>query len=219
VVAFTDDDCRPHAGWVDAIARAFADPVVGVVTGPVVAEEAGGVEVTTMAPGAKRRVDGWHDPMHLVHGANMAFRRTALDHVGPFDPLLGAGGRFRAAEDHDMVLRVLSSGWALVHAPDAVVAHRQWRSRGQVIRLEYGYGCGSGAFVAKTLRGDLRGGARLLAHRLWGNGLAQVAREAVAGHETGAVASLVKAAGVVVGLARAARVPLDGPTFRDSRGL
>jgi GT2 family glycosyltransferase len=154
--------------------------------------------------------------MDLVHGANMAFRRLALDDAGPFDELLGAGARFRAGEDHDMVLRVLAAGWAVVHEPGAVVAHRQWRNRRQVIRLEYGYGLGAGAFAAKTARLDSRSGRRLFARRLWGNGVAHVAREVLAGHETGAVSTLCKTAGVVTGAVRAARLPLDGPCYRSA---
>lgn len=214
VVAFTDDDCRPRAGWIDHLAAWFRDASVGAVSGGVMAEDAGGFQVTTMAGEARRVVHGWHDPMGLVHGANMSFRRDALDAVGPFDELLGAGGRFRAAEDHDMLLRVLDAGWAVVHDPDAVVAHRQWRSRRQVLRLEYGYGLGSGAFAVKTLRLDRPAGRRLFKQRLWTNGVAQAAREVVAGHEVGAAASVVKAAGVVVGAVQAARLPLDGPCFR-----
>jgi glycosyltransferase involved in cell wall biosynthesis len=214
VIAFTDDDCRPRPGWVDAVAAPFADASVGAVTGPVHADDAGGVEVTTMSDTVGRRVVGWHDPMELVHGANMAFRRDALDGVGGFDELLGAGGRFRAGEDHDMVLRVLVGGWVVVHEPSAVVAHRQWRTRAQVLRLEYGYGIGSGAFAAKTFRLDRAAGRRLLGRRLWSNGIAQAWREVRARHETGAASSALKAAGVVVGAVRAARLPLDGPCFK-----
>ena len=216
VVAFTDDDCRPRARWLDALAVPFVDGAVGAVTGAVVAEDAGGVEVTTMSASMPRRVTGWHDPMDLVHGANMAFRRATLDAVGPFDELLGAGGRFRAGEDHDMVLRVLVGGWAVVHEPAAAIAHRQWRSRREVLRLEFGYGIGSGAFAAKVLRLDRAAGRRLLRRRLWGNGVAQAVRELRARHELGAASSLVKAVGVVNGAARAAHLPLDGPCFKST---
>ena len=216
VVAFTDDDCRPRPGWRNAVLAAFADDGVGAVTGGVAAEDAGGAMVTTLSATEPARIAGWQDPMDFVHGANMAFRRQALADAGPFDELLGAGGRFRAGEDHDMILRVLVAGWAVVHDPAAVVAHRQWRSRPQVVRLEYGYGIGSGAFATKTFRRDRPAGRRLFARRLWSNGVRQAAKELRAGHELGAAGSAVKAVGVVVGAVAAARLPLDGACFRSS---
>lgn len=215
LVAFTDDDCRPQVGWLDALVGGFDDTRVGVVAGRVVAEDAGGLTVTTMTDPRAQRLDGSSDPIDFIHGANMAFRREALVASGGFDELLGAGGRFRAGEDHDMAFRVLAAGWSGRYEPSAVVAHRQWRRRYEALRLEYGYGLGAGAFAAKIARLDGRSGRRLLRRRLWGNGLAEGARSALAGHEMAAASSILKAAGVVVGAAQAAFLDLDGQRFRD----
>lgn len=213
IVAFTDDDCRPAPGWIDAIAAAFEDPQVGVVAGRVVGEDAGGVTVTTITLERPHAIADGDDPMDFLHGANMAFRRGAIEAAEGFDELLGAGASLRSAEDHDLAYRVLARGWSGRYEPGAVVAHRQWRTRGAVLRLEYGYGLGSGAFAVKIARLDRRAGLRLLSRRIWGNGLAMVARSLVRRHETAAASSAVKLAGVLVGAARAARLDLVGERF------
>src|SRR5262245_11986459 len=41
VVAFTDDDCTPLDGWLDALREPFRDPAVGFVTGAVGTDGAG----------------------------------------------------------------------------------------------------------------------------------------------------------------------------------
>ena len=90
IVAFTDDDCRPQPGWTAALRRPFADPTVGFVTGAVMADETGGAVVTVLE-GDRRQFAAETDPIGVGHGANMAFRRTALEGIGSFDELLGAG--------------------------------------------------------------------------------------------------------------------------------
>jgi glycosyltransferase involved in cell wall biosynthesis len=212
IVAFTDDDCRPRSGWTAALRRPFADPIVGFVTGAVVADDTGGAVVTVLE-GERREFAAETDPIGVGHGANMAFRRTALEGISSFDELLGAGAQFRAAEDHDAFWRLLAQGWTGAFEPDAVVEHRQWRSRRAALKLEYGYGLGAGAFVTKSLRADREGGMRLLRTRLWGNGIAQAGRALARGHRGAAAASVLKVAGVVVGLARAARLPVAAGRF------
>jgi glycosyltransferase involved in cell wall biosynthesis len=49
IVAFTDSDCRPAPGWLRAATAPFADPGVGVVTGPNLP-----ADPPRMAPGSPR---------------------------------------------------------------------------------------------------------------------------------------------------------------------
>jgi GT2 family glycosyltransferase len=57
-------------------------------------------------------------------GANMAFRREALEDVGVFTTTLGRRpGSLLSGEDSEMVERVLASGWRVWLEPAAVVAH------------------------------------------------------------------------------------------------
>jgi glycosyltransferase involved in cell wall biosynthesis len=175
LVAFTDDDCYPDRGWLAAAARAFAEREVGLVTGRVRSNRAESESNSTLDLPDRRVVDGTRDPERLGHGANMVFRRAALQSIGRFDEHLGAGTPMRSAEDVDAFFRILEAGWKLVYEPDASVLHDQWRE-GESLALRYGYGVGSGAFWAKVLARDPRLGARRIGYSLIRKGLIPLLR-------------------------------------------
>ena len=79
----------------------------------------------------------------------MALRREALIAAGHFDEELGAGARFPAAEDTDMLYRVMRAGWSVACCDDVIVTHHDWRRRRELLRLHYRYGVGVGAQTAK----------------------------------------------------------------------
>jgi glycosyltransferase involved in cell wall biosynthesis len=156
VVAFTDDDCRPHPGWEQVFAAVFADDAVGFATGRVLPGAGAGRAMSPMleeAPVSYTAADPIDD---MGHGACMAFRRTAIEGVGGFDQVLGAGGPLHASEEKDLFRRVLLAGWEGRYVPDAVVDHAAWRGHGESIRNGYRYGVGMGALVAKIARIDGR---------------------------------------------------------------
>ena len=106
LVAFTDDDCEPAPGWLDALAGSDAD----LVAGPV-------------RPHPEDRAEGLWDRTvtsereGLYPGCNLAVRRELLARVGGFDARLSGG------EDTDLAWRVREAGGAHAWAPDAVVWH------------------------------------------------------------------------------------------------
>jgi cellulose synthase/poly-beta-1,6-N-acetylglucosamine synthase-like glycosyltransferase len=214
IVAFTDDDCVPAPGWTANIAAALGDPEVGFVAGRVAGED-GPVALSVTVEQHRRWFRGTTDPMEVGHGANMGFRRVALEAIGGFDTSLGGGARFRAAEDHDVFWRVLRAGWTGVYEPAALVTHRQWRTRAQAVRLEYAYGLGAGAFASKATRVDLSAGLPLLARRLGVDGVGQVWRNARRGYRMPTVGSAMRVAGVVSGAVRSLAEPVDAGRFRD----
>ena len=185
LVAFTDDDCLPQPGWTAALAAAFSDPSVGVVTGRVLADR----EVAAPVSLEQSTVGGpFTTPRG--HGANCCFRREALLAVGGFDDRLGPGTKGRAAEDVDAFRRVLRAGWVGCYAPDAVVVHRQWRGRGASVRRSYSYGVGQ-VSAGATFR-----------TAVWQDALRPAARDVRAGYASGAAVGLVRAAGALRALAR-----------------
>jgi GT2 family glycosyltransferase len=165
LVAFTDDDCYPDDGWLAAAIGAFAEPGVGLVTGRVRSNRPQAESNSTLDLRERRVIERVADPAHLGHGANMLFRREALEAIGCFDEGLGAGTPLRSAEDVDAFFRILDAGWKMVYEPEASVLHDQWRE-GESLGLRYGYGLGSGAFAAKVLARHRRLGARLIAGSL-----------------------------------------------------
>ena len=213
VVAFTDDDCLVRRDWTDAIAEAFTDAHLGFVSGAVLPDRSDGPVLTTETSCRPLRFTAGEDPVGMGHGASMAFRRDALRDIGGFDEQLGAGGRLRAAEDTDAFWRVLRAGWAGAYVPGVVVTHRQWRSRAQVVRTNFGYGKGAGALAVKVIRLDGRPGWRMLRRRLWSDGLASAVRAARARYEQGVLDDVARAAGVVVGASVGAVLPLADGRF------
>lgn len=105
-VAFTDDDCVPATGWLDALLLDGADLVAGPVR-PHPRDVARGVwarTVTATGPG-------------FYPGCNLLLRRATLEVVGGFDESL------RGGEDTDLAWRVRESGASHGWAEDALVWH------------------------------------------------------------------------------------------------
>jgi glycosyltransferase involved in cell wall biosynthesis len=88
-------------------------------------------------------------PRQVVPGPNVALPREVMVEIGGYDERLGAGTRFPGAEDHDLSMRLLDAGCEVRHVPEAVVLHRSWRARRDVVRLRWGYARGVGGFYAK----------------------------------------------------------------------
>jgi GT2 family glycosyltransferase len=208
VVAYIDDDCLVTEGWTAGIERAFADPRIGFVTGRVLADRDSKLPISVVTGETPRRFDALQDPVAFGGGANMAFRRTAFEQVGGFDEHMGPATRMLAAEDQDVFWRIVRAGWAGAYDPSITVVHQQWRTTGEAVRRQFAYGIGSGAFAVKVRRLEPEQGWAMLRSRLWGDGIKQGWRALRSGYETGAVSGVVRAAGVLVGTARALRTPL-----------
>jgi glycosyltransferase involved in cell wall biosynthesis len=212
VVAFTDDDCEPELGWVDAL-RASFDDRTGFVLGRVVAlgsDEQPAVQLDT----ERRELRAGQDVMTMGHGANFAVARAAWQELGGFDELLGVGAPFRAGEDTDFLWRALHAGWVGRFEPASVVGHRVWRSRAAAFRTMYGYGVGQGAVAMKVRRIAGRREQRVLSGGTARKALLQSLRDLRAGYQFGAVAGLGWAAGAVRGQLAAARLPLEDGHLR-----
>ena len=112
LVAFTDDDCRPAAGWLEALVAA-ADGESVVVQG---------------------RTDPDPDEIHLLHGlarsvrvtraspwyetCNIAYPRDLLERLGGFDERFTGLG-----EDTDLGLRAVGAGAEVRFSERALVHH------------------------------------------------------------------------------------------------
>jgi GT2 family glycosyltransferase len=145
LLAFTDDDVTFGPRWMPGILAIFrAVPEAGAVCGRAVSPSG------RLLPGSDSGVYVWPaSPFGLGSGFNLAFRREALAAVGSFDEELGAGGRFGAGEDTDMLYRIMRAGWPVVCSDEITVTHMDWRSPTEEVRVHYRYGVGAGAQTAK----------------------------------------------------------------------
>jgi glycosyltransferase involved in cell wall biosynthesis len=151
VVAFTDDDCYVAPDLIDQVAAAFADPAVGYAGGRILLHDPQDARITIMESTEPQRFP----PRSFLRtgqfqGANMAFRRAALQAAGGFDTLFGAGSYF-PAEDIDALAAVSCGGWTGVYAPGIVVSHHHRRREADVPALSREYDRGRGAYHMKLL--------------------------------------------------------------------
>jgi glycosyltransferase involved in cell wall biosynthesis len=119
VIAFTDDDCRPSAGWLEAGLRAMA----------AIAREDGEAIVqgqTQPDPDEKDRLGPFSRSLrverldHWYATANMFYARATLERLGGFDETTfsGPGG-----EDTDMAWRAIRDGVPTAFSAEAQVWH------------------------------------------------------------------------------------------------
>jgi hypothetical protein len=158
IVAFTDDDCYPSPDYVDAILAAFADhPGAGVIGGRILLYNPKHARITIEESEATRVYPKrTFVRAGTLQGANLAFRREALQAIGGIDPELGAGTRF-PCEDIDAVTAVLWAGFDACFDPRPTVQHDHGRSAAEVPALLHSYDRGRGSFYAKyILRPDTR---------------------------------------------------------------
>jgi GT2 family glycosyltransferase len=112
IIAFTDDDTLPDAGWLAAgLAALDADPELAAVTGRTV------VPLPEAPTDYERNESGLETSEFLT--ANCFCRRDVLASLGGFDE------RFRAAwrEDSDLHFALLQNGRRIARATAAVVVH------------------------------------------------------------------------------------------------
>jgi glycosyltransferase involved in cell wall biosynthesis len=198
-VAFVDDDCQVAPGWADALRSALsaADFVLGRTDVP--AEQAGrehplGVRLDLAAAPVDRDSAGT-----LGGSNNFAARVAALAAVGGFDERLGPGTWLAAAEDLDLLDRLLLAGYRGRYEPAALVRHEQWRDRGGVLRVEWAYGKGQGARLSRLRRTDRERAARIAREALWEKGARLAVGELRRGHEFEAAVTLARTAATIAG--------------------
>jgi GT2 family glycosyltransferase len=165
IIAMTDDDCIVDADWIAKICQEFAaDPRLGLIGGRVELYDDRDLPVGIRTS----RVRQVFDPVslfNLIVGCNMAFRRSAVDLVGSFDPHFGAGSKLHSAEDCDFIYRTAGAGFNVMYCPDPLVYHHHGRrtpeERDKLVRS---YRIGRGAFYAKHI---LQNDRRVLRMAYW----------------------------------------------------
>jgi GT2 family glycosyltransferase len=171
IVAFIDDDCEASRDWLAGIVGGFErDARIGVVHGNVLAGPhdprlgfiPSYLRVAPMLATSMRE-------KHLAEGmgASMAVQRSTWTAVGGFDEQLGAGGRFRSAEDIDFTMRALENGFAVYETSQGHVVHSGFRSWQDGEWLIYDYLYGIGATYAKHLKCGQASALRPMARLAW----------------------------------------------------
>ena len=221
-VLFVDDDVVVDRGWADAFAHALVQhPDAAFFTGriEVPGHQADVDRPVAIKDEAEPAVLDADTRGTLGHSASLAVRRGVLEQLGGFDEHLGAGARFPSAPEVDLFDRVFAAGLTGRYEPSARAWHDQWRGRSDKVRLDWRYGVGSGARVAKLLRTDRRRAGRVALDLLWHRGLRGAVGDLARGYELGAVTKLVRAVGTLLGIALALGVPVRDGHLAPRRAL
>jgi glycosyltransferase involved in cell wall biosynthesis len=168
LIAFLDDDDEPDVHWLTGIAEGFArDKRIGCVSGIVLParldnavenlfEQVGGhskgrgfVKEIFSKSGPQSPL--WPLPPFGV-GANMAFRREALDRIGGFDVALGAGTPTSGGEDTLAITLVMLDGYKVAYEPAALMRHYHRQDMVSLNKQLNGYSAGLTAFYAALIR-------------------------------------------------------------------
>jgi hypothetical protein len=169
-VAFTDDDAVVEPGWLRAFGARFAsEPGIDALGGLVLPSELeteaqlwfeeyyGGFSQTFRRTTTSVATHGEEDPLfpyapgRFGAGCNMAFRRSALESVGGFDPALGTGTPAKGGEDLSMFITLLVTGRTIGFEPGAVVRHSHRRSEAEFFHQVRTYGTGLAAMYTSLV--------------------------------------------------------------------
>ncbi len=112
VVAFTDDDCRPAPGWLEALLATARDGCVIQGRTAVDPDEA------HLLTGLARTVEV-DPPSRWFESCNIAYPRELLERLGGFDEEFDLPW----GEDTDLGLRAVEAGASVLCSPDAEVRH------------------------------------------------------------------------------------------------
>lgn len=144
LLAFTDDDCRPQPGWLEALAEDLQDSSIGGTGGPI----------QLLTSGNSRLAEDymvyrhWYERPNMLNkeldfliGGNCLFTREAIDSVGGFDV------QFPAAEDTDIGRRIRKAGFHFEHRSQAILELTLRPALIDLFKTAYRYGLGAG-FIA-----------------------------------------------------------------------
>ena len=154
IVVCTDDDCVVPADWLERVSAIFEREGAALVFGSV--EAAPHDPALGFIPAHSPARDGYLDrrvrraPDGM--GACMAFRRSAIETLGGFDPAFGPGSEFRSGDDRDIALRALIAGLPVYETTEVTVTHygfRRHREGRQHARRAWH---GMGGMCAKLLK-------------------------------------------------------------------
>lgn len=141
-IAFTDDDCEPASGWLQALEPALQDAPGCAVGGRVLNGARGRCAAASQAV-----LDATH--AHFNRGPDGPTFFATSNLVFPADSFRAIGGfdeSFDHAEDRELCARWLRSGRRFGYAPDAIVWHMRESTPLGLWRQHFGYGRGAWHF-------------------------------------------------------------------------
>ena len=141
-LAFTDDDCAPAPNWLRNLARGFMACSDCVLGGRTINQLENNPYSTVSQLVVDYLYTSWNsDPDHatFLTSNNFALPAKNFQDVGGFD----AGWTHAAGEDRELCDRLISHGYRLRYAPDALVRHGHPLTFRTFWRQHFNYGRGA----------------------------------------------------------------------------
>lgn len=145
ILAYTDGDCVVPSNWAKKIVENFQDPFIGFVGGTLEGYDKNSILGNYMdeslfqsTPGFRIRIEA-HDLklMQFPAGANMAFRRKALERVKFFDENITYG-----FDDLEPVEEMGFKGFRIILDPEVNILHQHRSTLRGLIKQHFNYGRG-----------------------------------------------------------------------------
>jgi len=166
IIVFVDDDCYPAPDLIERTVEAMHLRHLDYVGGRIELYDTADASITTKTDPEPLDIPPMtHIRPGLLHGCNMAVRRSVFDKIGAFDPLMGVGGLLRSAGDVDLLQRASLAGFVGGYEPSVVTFHHHGRRDAAVAQLMRRYSVGKGAYYGKILLLNPRFAIRILAER------------------------------------------------------
>lgn len=135
IVAMTDDDAEVFPDWVTKMKRIHAEhPEAGAVGGAVVGAESGQHLISRLSDEATFPSPVEPDYVRTLPGVNIAYKREAINKLGPQDETLFRG------EDVDYNWRVQKLGYKVYYDPVIRVLHHHRPTLRQFLYQHYMFG-------------------------------------------------------------------------------
>jgi glycosyltransferase involved in cell wall biosynthesis len=152
-LAFTDDDCQPEPGWLQALAVGFRESPCCICGGKAV----NALRENPYSTASQMLMDYLYERSNPTEklGAffptnNFAVPRAGFLEMGGFDATL------RFGEDRDFCYRWASAGYPFVFAPEAMVYHAHELNLFSCLKLHFFYGGGTFQFWRRCAIKGLR---------------------------------------------------------------
>jgi glycosyltransferase involved in cell wall biosynthesis len=137
IVAYIDSDAMADPDWLGFLVATFQESDFAGVGGPNLVPKTDEwiAKCVYRSPGGPTQVMMDDTIAEHIPGCNMAFRKSALEDIGGFDPIFKT-----AADDVDICWRLLERKYTIGFSPSAVVLHRRRPSAKAYWKQQVGYG-------------------------------------------------------------------------------
>lgn len=155
-LAFTDDDCAPDPGWLQALAAHFAavpDHLIGGRTLNALPDNPYSTASQSLISYLYSYYDSNPNDARFFASNNLAVATASFHAIGGFDTTY----TLAASEDREFCDRWRYYGYHMSYAPAAMVYHAHALTLRSYWRQHFNYGCGAAQFHAARALRDRQG--------------------------------------------------------------